>query len=363
MMPFVVELGRPYISALNVFGYVSARAIFAALTAFVIGCWMAPRFIAKMRAMGGGQPIQDDGPQWHADGKRGTPTMGGVFLLVALFSSALLWGDWRSEQLWLALAVTAAFAIIGGADDYLKIKHGCNNNGLSVVGKLSSQSLAAVLALLAIWQLDAVDGHYGLLIPYFKDTVLAIGVIGFVVVGFLAIVGASNAVNLTDGLDGLAILPAVLVAGGLSVYAYAAGHSVFSEYLGLPYVVGVHELVIFCAALVGAGLSFLWYNAHPAHIFMGDVGSLPVGAALATVAVLTRQEVVFVIMSGLFVAEALSVIFQVGYFKSFGRRLFLMAPFHHHFEMKGWNENQVVVRFWIITLVLVLVGLTGLKIR
>lgn len=361
MVLWLTNLLLPFISAVNVFTYVSARAIFAALTAFIIGNFLAPHFIKKMKSLGGAQPIRDDGPQSHLE-KPPTPTMGGLFLLTALLLSALLWCDWRSPYLWTMVFVTIAFAAIGGIDDYLKVVKK-DSKGISVRVKLLAQCVAAGVVLVLLWQFDLTNGHYAMIVPYIKDTALMFGVGGFFVIGFLAIVGASNAVNLTDGLDGLAILISVLVAGGLSVYTYVTGHAIFAPYLNLPYIPGTHEVGIFCAALVGAGLSFLWYNAHPAEVFMGDVGALAIGAILATVAVIVRQEIVFIIMSGVFVVEALSVMLQVGVFKITGNRVLRMAPIHHHFELKGWNENHVVVRFWIITLVLVLIGLAGIKIR
>ena len=351
----------PYFSAFNVFTYVSSRAVFAALTAFLIGQWLGPWFINKLRQSGKEQTVRDDGPQSHLK-KNQTPTMGGLLILVSLFVTVLLWGDLGSAHIWTLLLTTAAFAAIGGLDDYLKIHHG-NARGLSARLKISLQSLVAVAALFYLWHAGLIGDDIGLNIPYTKNVVLPLGVVGFFIVGYLTVVGASNGVNLTDGLDGLAILPAVLIGGGLAVYAYAIGNAVFADYLGVAYIAGAHELVIVCAALFGAGLAFLWFNAYPAQVFMGDVGSLAIGALLGMIAVMVRQEIIFMIMSGVFVMETLSVMLQVMSYKTTGKRMFRMAPLHHHFELKNWPENQVVVRFWIVTIILVLIGLAGLKIR
>ncbi|MCH9704743.1 MAG: phospho-N-acetylmuramoyl-pentapeptide-transferase [Proteobacteria bacterium] len=351
----------PYFSGFNLFTYVSSRAMFAALTAFFIGLYAGPAFIRRLRRKDIGQQVRDDGPQSHLE-KSGTPTMGGVLIIAAWFIAALLWADLSNPYLWLVLLTTAAFAGIGWIDDSRKV-YQKNTKGLSMRAKLALQSLLALVALTIIWQADLINGATEITIPYWKATALSLGVVGFFVFGYLTLVGASNAVNLTDGLDGLAILPAVMISGGLGVYAYISGHTFFSDYVGVVYIPGIHELVIFCAALIGAGLAFLWFNAYPAEIFMGDVGSLAIGAALGLVAVLVRQEIIFALMSGVFVMEAVSVILQVFSYKTTGRRVLLMAPLHHHFELRGWKENQVVVRFWIITFILVLVGLAGLKIR
>ena len=351
-----------HVGGFNLFTYVTSRAVFAGLTALALGLALGPVFIRRMRRAGRVQPVRDDGPARHLEDKQNTPTMGGALILCAVFSAALLWGDLRNQFLWLTLAVTAAFALIGFVDDRAKIKHG-NSRGLSAKNKLALQSLVAVAAMVFLLQDEMLGGHTDLIVPYMKDIALPLGVFGFVLFGWLVVVGASNAVNLTDGLDGLAIMPIILVSGGLAVYAYVSGHSVFADYLGLPHLPGAHELVIFCAALVGAGLAFLWFNAYPAEVFMGDVGSLAAGAGLATVAVCVRQELVFAIMGGVFAAEALSVMIQVAGYKSAKRRVFLMAPLHHHFEKKGWEENRIVVRFWIVTMALVWIGLAALKIR
>lgn len=360
-MYWLAQQLAPHIGGFNLFTYVSSRAMFAVLTALSIGWLVGPAFIRRMRHQRFGQPVRGDGPKTHLE-KDNTPTMGGLLILASMFVAALLWGDLRSPHLWVALCVTAAFAVIGYVDDRLKITRQ-NTRGISAAQKIFLQSLAAVVVLIFLWWADLIGGRVDINIPYMKDTVLPLGLAGFFIVGYLTIVGSSNAVNLTDGLDGLAILPAVMIAGGLGVYAYVSGHAGFSDYLGLAHIPGTHELVIFCAALIGGGLAFLWFNAHPAQVFMGDVGSLALGAGLAAVAVMVRQEVVFAVMSGVFVMEALSVMLQVASYKMLGRRVFLMAPLHHHFELKGWRESQVVVRFWIITIVLVILGLAGLKIR
>ena len=362
MIYWLAMEGVPYWSALNIFSYVTARAVFAVLTAFVVGLYLGPRFILRQRKNGRHQPVRDDGPQSHLRDKDKTPTMGGALILTSLFAAALLWADLSSPQVLAVMAVTFAFALIGFADDRQKVSAG-NSRGMPGRVKLLLQSVAALAALWFLLHTGVVGDSPALGIPYFKDLYLPLGAAGFMLLGYFVIVGASNAVNLTDGLDGLAIMPAVMIGGGLAVYAYASGHSVFADYLGLPHLPQAQELAIFCAALVGGGLAFLWFNAYPAEVFMGDVGSLAVGAALGTIAVIVRQELIFFIMSGVFVVEAMSVILQVLFFKATGRRIFLMAPLHHHFELKGWRENQIVVRFWIIALVLVLFGLAGLKIR
>ena len=362
MIHWLAMHGVPYWGALNVFNYVTARAVFAVLTALAVGLMLGPRFISRLNQSGRHQPLRDDGPQNHLREKEKTPTMGGALILAALFVSTLLWADLSSRQVWAVMAVTLTFALIGFYDDRMKIVSG-NSRGLSARVKILLQSAAAIVVLYALLQLGLVGESPLLGVPYMKDIYLPLGAAGFVVLGYFVIVGSSNAVNLTDGLDGLAIMPVVMIGGGMAIYAYASGHAVFSDYLGLPHLSGAQELVIFCAALIGAGLAFLWFNAYPAEVFMGDVGSLAIGAALGTIAVVVRQELVFFVMSGVFVVEAMSVILQVLFFKTTGRRIFLMAPLHHHFELKGWRENQIVVRFWIITLVLVLFGLAGLKIR
>lgn len=361
MIYLLAEMYKDEIGFLNLFTYVTSRSVFAALTALVIGLLAYPPFIGWQRSMAMGQQVRTDGPDTHL-AKAGTPTMGGVVILMALLVATLLWGDLGNDMLLITLLTMVLFATIGFADDWSKLRNS-NSKGLSARGKMALQTVAGLLVLFLLWELTSVREHAGILVPYWKDLVLPLGTAGFFTVGWLCIVGSSNAVNLTDGLDGLAILPAVMVCAGLGVLAYVAGHGVFSGYLDLPNVVGAQELVIFCAGLVGAGLAFLWFNAAPAQVFMGDTGSLAIGASLAAVAVAIRQELVFAVMGGLFVLEAVSVILQVASFKLTGRRIFRMAPLHHHYEQKGWPENVVVVRFWIVTIILVLCGLASLKIR
>lgn len=361
MIYALAEMYRGEHGFFNLLTYVTSRSVFAALTGMLIGMIAYPPFIRWQKAAALGERIRDDGPDSH-HAKSGTPTMGGAVILLALVASALLWGDTGNPLLLIALAAVVMFAGIGMMDDWGKSRSAASK-GMTARRKITLQSIAAALLLWLLWHYGGVSEQPGLLIPYWKDLSLQLGVIGFCIVGWLCIVGTSNAVNLTDGLDGLAILPAVIVAAGLGMLTYVAGHDVFAQYLGLPRVAGAEELVIFLAALAGASLAFLWFNAGPAQVFMGDTGSLGIGAALACVAVAIRQELVFAIMGGLFVLEAASVMIQVASFKLTGRRVFRMAPLHHHFEAKGWPENVVVVRFWIITIILVLAGLASLKIR
>lgn len=361
MLYYLATVFKDEFGALNLFTYVTSRSVFAALTAMLIGMLAYPQFISWQRNLAVGQHVRDDGPDTHLS-KSGTPTMGGVIILLALVITTLLWGDLTNVMLLLVLVTLVVFGAIGFVDDWAKLRRQ-SSAGLTARAKISLQTVAGIGVLVALWHFTPVADHAGILIPYWKDLVLPLGALGFFVIGWLCIVGASNAVNLTDGLDGLAILPSVMVCCGLAVLAYVAGHDVFSAYLDLPNVEGASELVIFCAGLAGAGLAFLWFNAAPAQVFMGDTGSLAIGAALATIAVAIRQEVVFAIMGGLFVLEAVSVILQVSSYKLTGKRIFRMAPLHHHFEEKGWPENIVVVRFWIITIILVLCGLASLKIR
>ncbi len=307
-----------------------------------------------------GQVIRDDGPPTHFD-KVGTPTMGGALILVAIAISTLLWADLSNRFVWVALLVTVAFGIIGWVDDYRKIVDK-DTHGMGSGPKFFWQSVAGGGAAVYLYSTAQSPAEISLIVPIFKDVVIYLGP-WFILLAYLMIVGTSNAVNLTDGLDGLAIMPTVMVAGGLGVFAYVTGHSVFAGYLGIPYIPGVGELLIFCSALVGAGLGFLWFNTYPAQVFMGDIGALSLGAALAIVAVMVRQEIVLLVMGGVFVMETASVILQVASFKLTGKRIFRMAPLHHHFELKGWPEPRVIVRFWIITLVLVAIGLATLKVR
>ncbi len=353
-------LGRE-IRAFNVFGYITLRAVLACLTALAISFLVGPAMIRKLTAYKIGQAVRDDGPQTHLI-KAGTPTMGGALILVAIAVTTLLWGDLSNRFVWVVLLTTLGFGAVGWVDDYRKVVHR-NPKGLSARAKFFWQSVVAMVAALFLAYSTNLPAQTELIVPFFKTVAIPLGAIGFVVLAFFVIVGSSNAVNLTDGLDGLAIMPTVMVGTALSVFAYVAGNAVFAKYLGLPHIPGAGELVIFCAAMAGAGLGFLWFNAYPAEVFMGDVGALALGAALGVVAVIVRQEVVLLIMGGVFVIETLSVVLQVASFKLTGKRIFRMAPLHHHYELKGWKENQVVVRFWIITMMLVLFGLSTLKLR
>ncbi|RPE67704.1 phospho-N-acetylmuramoyl-pentapeptide-transferase [Tibeticola sediminis] len=380
---------QPEWGFLRVFQYLTFRAMMAAMTALVIGLAAGPAVIRRLTALKIGQPIRGYGVESHL-AKSGTPTMGGVLILVALTTATLLWADWSNRFIWITLAVTLGFGAIGWVDDWRKVvrkdPEGMRSRekyfwqsvigllaALYLVFSISESSNAKVFELFLTWVRSGFDVDLppkaGLLVPFFKAVSYPLGVVGFVVLSYLVIVGSSNAVNLTDGLDGLAIMPVVMVGAALGVFAYVTGNAVFARYLFLPHIPGSGELLVFCAAMSGAGLAFLWFNAHPAQVFMGDVGALALGAALGTVAVIVRQEIVLAIMGGVFVVEALSVMFQVSWFKwtkrryGQGRRLLLMAPLHHHFEKKGWNETQVVVRFWILTMLLCLVGLSTLKLR
>jgi phospho-N-acetylmuramoyl-pentapeptide-transferase len=349
------------IRAFNVFGYITLRAVLAMLTALMISFIVGPTMIRKLTAYKIGQSVRDDGPQTHLV-KAGTPTMGGALILVAMAISTLLWADLRNPYVWVVLVTTIGFGAIGWVDDWRKVVHR-NPKGLSAKAKYFWQSLIGVSVAVFLAMTATLPAHTELIVPFFKMLTIPLGGVGFVVLAYFVIVGSSNAVNLTDGLDGLAIMPTVMVAGALALFAYVAGHFVFSRYLGVPYVPGAGELAVFCTALAGAGLGFLWFNAYPAEVFMGDVGALALGAAIGVVAVIVRQEIVLFVMGGVFVVETLSVVLQVGSFKLTGKRIFRMAPLHHHYELKGWKENQVVVRFWIISMMLVLVGLSTLKLR
>ncbi|MCG5523457.1 phospho-N-acetylmuramoyl-pentapeptide-transferase [Ectothiorhodospira haloalkaliphila] len=360
MLLILFEYLSQYYTALSVFQYLTLRAILGVLTALLIAFWVGPIMIKRLTLYKIGQHIRDDGPQTHL-GKAGTPTMGGALILVAVAVSTLLWSDLGNRFVWIVLIVTLLFGLIGGIDDYLKLRYG-NSQGLSACKKFFWQSVVAFATAFLLFYTAQTPIETTLIMPVFKDVAIDLG-LWFIPLTWLVIVGSSNAVNLTDGLDGLAIMPCVLVAGALGVFAYVSGHAIFADYLGIPYVPGVGDLVVFSAALVGAGMGFLWFNAYPAQVFMGDVGALALGAALGVLAVTTRQEVVLVIMGGVFVIETLSVILQVVSYKLTGRRIFRMAPLHHHFELKGWPEPRVIVRFWIITVVLVLIGLATLKIR
>lgn len=340
--------------------YITLRAIFAAITSLVACLFVGPIMIRWLQSASIGQSVRDDGPSTHLS-KAGTPTMGGAMILVAIAISVLFWSDLTVRYVWVVLFVMATFGAIGWVDDYRKVMQK-NSDGLSASSKYLYQSIVAIVAAVFIYQTARSTAEVSLLIPYVKDVSVYLGVF-FIPLTYFVIVGTSNAVNLTDGLDGLAIMPSVMVAAGLGIFAYVTGHAGFSEYLGIPGIPGVGELTVFCASLVGAGLGFLWFNTYPAQVFMGDVGALAIGAALGVTAVLVRQELVLFIMGGVFVMETVSVVLQVASFKLTGKRIFRMAPLHHHFELKGWPEPRVIVRFWIITFVLVLVGMASLKIR
>ncbi len=348
-----------YYSGFNVFQYLTLRAILGVLTALLISLLVGPVMIRKLSYYQIGQAVRDDGPQSHLS-KAGTPTMGGALILVAIALATLLWSDLSNRYVWTVLLTTLAFGAVGWVDDYRKVVQR-NPKGLPARAKYFWQSLIGLAVALYLY-FTAMPVETTLIVPFFKSVALQLGWF-YVVTTYFVIVGSSNAVNLTDGLDGLAIMPTVMVAGALGIFAYATGNFKYATYLGIPYVHEVGEVVVFCAAMVGAGLGFLWFNAYPAQVFMGDVGALALGAALGLLAVLVRQELVLVIMGGVFVIETVSVILQVASFKLTGRRIFRMAPLHHHFELKGWPEPRVIVRFWIITVILVLVGLATLKVR
>ncbi len=348
-------------SFFNVFSYLTLRAILAAATALLVSLLVGPWMIARLSRYQIGQVIRGDGPQSHLQ-KAGTPTMGGLLILVAIIVSTLLWADLQNRFVWIVLGVTTAFGLIGFYDDYLKLVKK-NSKGLTPRWKYLLQSIAGLGAALVLWFTAKAPADTTLYLPLLKSFALPMSLAGFVLLTYLMIVGMSNAVNLTDGLDGLAIMPAVMVAAALGVFAYASGNAVFAEYLAIPPVPQAGELLIFCAALCGAGLGFLWFNTYPAQVFMGDIGALALGAALGVIAVIVRQEVVVLVMGGIFVLETASVILQVASFKLTGKRVFRMAPIHHHFELKGWAEPKVIVRFWIITFFLVLAGLATLKLR
>jgi phospho-N-acetylmuramoyl-pentapeptide-transferase len=355
------------IRAFNVFNYITLRAVLATLTALTISFVVGPTMIRKLTQYKVGQSVRDDGPQTHLI-KAGTPTMGGALILVAIAVATLLWADLHNRFVWVVLFTTLGFGIIGWVDDWRKVVHR-NPKGLSAAAKYFWQSVIGLTVAVYLFYTTTTPAETELIVPFFKHLVIPLGAISFIVLTYFVIVGSSNAVNLTDGLDGLAIMPTVMVGSALAIFAYVAGHLYFSKYLGVPYVPGAGELMVFCAAMAGAGLGFLWFNAYPAEVFMGDVGALALGAALGVVAVIVRQEIVLFIMGGVFVMETLSVAAQVSYFRytkkkyGVGKRIFLMAPLHHHYEQKGWKETQVVVRFWIITMMLVLVGLSTLKLR
>src|ERR1700674_2052345 len=361
MLLALTQLLAQEIRAFNVFNYITLRAVMASLTALIISFIIGPLMIRKLTAMKIGQSVRSDGPQTHLI-KAGTPTMGGALILVSVAVTTLLWGDLTNKYVWIVLITTLGFGGIGWVDDYRKVVQR-NPKGLSAGKKLFWQALFGIAAATVLAYSAKLPTQTDLIVPFFKTLTVPLGGIGFIAIAFLVIVGTSNAVKLTDGLGGLAIMPTVMIASALAVFAYVAGNLVFARYLGFPHIPGAGELAVFCAAIAGAGLAFLWFNAYPAEVFMGDVGALALGAALGVVAIIVRQEIVLFVMGGVFVVETLSVMLQVASFKLTGKRIFRMAPLHHHYELKGWKENQVVVRFWIITMMLVLFGLSTLKLR
>lgn len=360
MLLYLFEYLAQFEPSFKVFQYLTLRGILSALTALMISFLVGPSMIRRLSNENIGQSIRQSGPESHYQ-KAGTPTMGGALILVGIAVSTLLWGNLENSYVWVALLVTMAYGVVGFIDDYKKVKLG-NSDGLSARAKYLWQSVIALTAAIFLYKSALVPAETQFIVPFFKEVVIDMGWT-YVLLTYFVIVGTSNAVNLTDGLDGLAIMPTVMVAGALAIFAYLTGYVMFAEYLVIPYIPKAGELVIFCAALVGAGLGFLWFNAYPAMVFMGDVGALALGAALGVVAVLVRQEIVLMIMGGVFVMETVSVIMQVASFKLTGKRVFRMAPIHHHFELKGWSEPHIIVRFWIITVILVLIGLSTLKLR
>ncbi len=361
MLLYLTEYLMQFHSGFSVFQYLTLRGILGVLTALIISFIVGPYMIRKLSFHQIGQNIRDDGPESHLS-KAGTPTMGGALIIVTIAISTLLWSDLSNRFVWIVLVTTLLFGVIGAVDDYKKLVYG-NSKGLSAAQKYLWQSIAALGVACFIYFSAETVAETTLIIPFFKDFAFELGMVGFIVLSYFVIVGTSNAVNLTDGLDGLDILPTVMVCVALGIFAYVTGHIQFAEYLGIPYIRGVGEVVVFCGALAGAGLGFLWFNAYPAQVFMGDVGALGLGAALGVLAIVVRQELVLFIMGGIFVMEAVSVILQVASFKLTGKRIFRMAPLHHHYELKGWPEPRVIVRFWIVTVILVLIGLSTLKLR
>lgn len=360
MLLWLADWLSQYLNTFGVVKYLTLRAIMGVLTALGISLVFGPMMIRRLQRLQIGQSVRSDGPQSHLS-KAGTPTMGGALILLSIFASTLLWADLGNKYVWVVLAVTFVFGAVGWVDDYRKVVEK-NSRGLPARWKYLWQSVGGIGAALYLYFTAASAAETQLIVPFFKDVAIPLG-FSYIILSYFVIVGASNAVNLTDGLDGLAIMPTVLVGGALGVFAYLAGNSHFSHYLHIPYIAGAGELVIFCSALAGAGLGFLWFNTYPAQVFMGDVGALALGAALGVIAVIVRHEIILFIMGGIFVLETLSVIIQVASFKTRGKRVFRMAPIHHHFELKGWPEPRVIVRFWIITLMLVLFGLATLKLR
>ena len=360
MLLLLSEWLAKYFHAFHVVQYLTLRAILGTLTSLIIALLLGPSIIRQLSAHRVGQVVREDGPQSHFS-KAGTPTMGGTLIIISVLISTLLWSDLTNRYVWLVLAMTLGFGAIGYWDDYRKLilKH---SRGMPARQKYLFQSLLGLGAAFYLYFTASSPVETQLVLPFFKNVTWMMGPF-FILLAYFVIVGSSNAVNLTDGLDGLAIMPAVMISSALAIFAYASGNSQFASYLAIPYVSGAGEIVVFCSALVGAGLGFLWFNTYPAQVFMGDVGALSLGAALGVIAVIVRQEIVFFVMSGIFVLETVSVILQVGSFKLTGKRIFKMAPIHHHFELKGWPEPRVIVRFWIITFILVLCGLATLKLR
>ncbi len=361
MLLYLTDYLMNFDSGFRVFQYLTLRAILGALTALIISFIIGPVMIEKLTRKKIGQSIRSDGPESHLE-KAGTPTMGGALILVAIAISTLLWADLENRYVWIVLLVTLGHGVIGFVDDYRKVMQG-NSDGLSAKAKLFWQSAIALTAGVFLYMNAEVAAETQFIVPFFKHVMIDMSAVAYVLVAYVVIVGSSNAVNLTDGLDGLAIMPTVMVAAALGIFAYLSGNIKFAEYLAIPYLPESGELIVFCTALVGAGLGFLWFNAYPAMVFMGDVGALALGAALGILAILVRQEIVLMIMGGVFVVETISVIIQVASYKLRGKRVFLMAPIHHHYELKGWPEPRIIVRFWIITVILVLIGLATLKLR
>jgi phospho-N-acetylmuramoyl-pentapeptide-transferase len=361
MLLLLAEYLERFYSGFHVFQYLTLRGILAAISALAMSLAVGPSMIALLSRYQIGQQVRTDGPQSHLP-KAGTPTMGGGLILIAIAFATLLWADLRSRFVWVVLATTVAFGLVGFYDDYLKLVVG-NSKGLAARYKYFWQTVVGIGAAATLFYYHREAEEISLYVPFFKYFAVPMPAVAFTCLAYFVIVGTSNAVNLTDGLDGLAIMPAVMVAAALGVFAYATGNVKFATYLSIPYIPGVGELLIFCSTLVGAGLGFLWFNSYPAQVFMGDIGALAIGAALGVIAVIVRQEIVLALMGGVFVLETVSVILQVASFKLTGKRIFRMAPIHHHFELKGWAEPKVIVRFWIISFVLVLAGLATLKIR
>ncbi|MCH8078906.1 MAG: phospho-N-acetylmuramoyl-pentapeptide-transferase [Proteobacteria bacterium] len=360
MLLWLTEYLTQFHSGFNVFQYLTFRIILGVLTSLFISLLVGPSLIRRLNEYQIGQSVRDDGPESHLS-KAGTPTMGGLLILVSIAVSTLCWADLSNRFIAVVLLVTLAFGVIGWVDDYRKVVKQ-NPKGLPARYKYFWQSIVGLAAAVFLYVSAVSPAETQLIIPFIKDVTINLGWM-YVVLSYFVIVGSSNAVNLTDGLDGLAILPTVLVSGALMIFAYTTGHIYFAEYLGIPYIKGVGEVAVFCASIVGAGLGFLWFNTYPAQVFMGDIGALALGAALGIVAVVVRQELVLFIMGGVFVMETFSVILQIGSYKLTGKRIFHMAPLHHHYELKGWPEPRVIVRFWIITVILVLIGLASLKVR